>query len=129
MTLFFASCDCAGKYSSASKHVPGCPMDSSCHFCGQKPFLCRMMGKCSGIVKTGTFISKCEQARINMKGQLSNKLKDLLAKLNLLINLGHVSEVLQKKIDALKAAFSIRQLDPESLESAEKFCCIFGGSM
>lgn len=55
-----------------------------------------------------------------MKGQLSNKLKDLLAKLNLLINLGHVSEVLQKKIDALKADFSIRQLDPESLKSAEK---------
>lgn len=120
MTLFFASCDCAGKYSSAGKHVPGCPMDSSCHFCGQKPFLCRMMGKCGGIVKTGTFISKCEQARQNMKGQLSNKLKDLLAKLNLLINLGHVSEALQQKIDTLKAAFSKRQLDPESLESAEK---------
>jgi hypothetical protein len=55
-----------------------------------------------------------------MKGQLSNKLKDLLAKLNLLINLGHVSEALQEKIDTLKAAFSKRQLDPESLESAEK---------
>jgi hypothetical protein len=83
-----------------------------------------MMGKCGGIVKTGTFISKCEQARQNMKGQLSNKLKDLLAKLNLLINLGHVSECLQEKIDALKATFSAlcskNPLDPETLKSAEK---------
>lgn len=124
MTRFFASCDCAGKYSSAGKHVPGCPMDSSCHFCGQKPFLCRMMGKCGGIVKTGTFIGNCEQARQNMKDQLSNKLKDLSAKLNLLINLGHVSEDLQEKIDALKATFSAlcskKLLDPETLNSAEK---------
>ena len=120
MTLFFASCDCTGKYSSAGKHVSGCPMDSSCHFCGQKPFLCRMMGKCGGIVKTGKFIGKCEQERQNMKGQLSNRLKDLSAKLNLLINLGHVSEALQEKIESLKATFSKKQFDPESLESAEK---------
>jgi hypothetical protein len=99
-------------------------MDSSCHFCGQKPFLCGMMGKCGGIVKTGTFIVNCEQARQNMKAQLSNRLKDLLAKLNLLINLGHVSEALQEKIDELKATFntlcSKKLLDPETLKSAEK---------
>ena len=77
-----------------------------------------------GIVKTGTFIVNCEQARQNMKAQLSNKLKDLLAKLNLLINLGHVSEALQEKIEALKATFSAlcskKLLDPEILKSAEK---------
>jgi hypothetical protein len=83
-----------------------------------------MMGRCGGIVKTGTFISKCEQARQNMKGQLSNKLKDLLAKLNLLINLEHVSKSLQEKINALKANFNAicgkNPLDPETLKSAEK---------
>ena len=120
MTLFFASCDCAGKYSSAGKHVPGCPMDSSCYFCGQKPFLCRMMGKCGGIVKTSKIIGLREKGLQNMMDQLSKRLNDLSAKLNLLINLGHVSHDLQEKIDALKAAFSKRQLDPESLESAEK---------
>ena len=55
---------------------------------------------------------------------MSNKLKDLLAKLNLLINLGHVSEALQEKINALKAnfnaIFSKNLLDPETLKSAEQ---------
>jgi hypothetical protein len=120
MTLFFASCDCAGKYSSAGKHVPGCPMDSSCHFCGQKPFLCRMMGKCGGIAKLSKTFDLREQARKTMKDELTKQLNKIVQRLNLLINLGHVSEAFTKKIDALKAAFSKRQLDPKSLESAEK---------
>jgi len=77
MTLFFASCDCAREYSSAGKHVPGCPMDSSCHFCGQKPFLCRMMRKCCGIAKTSKTIILRDQALQNMKIQMSNKFNDL----------------------------------------------------
>ena len=74
--------------------------------------------------KNGTFIGECEQARQKMKVLLSNKLKDLSAKLNLLINLGHVSESLQEKIDELKATFNAlcgkKPLDPETLKSAEK---------
>jgi len=124
MTIFFASCDCAGKYSSAGKHVPSCPMDSNCNFCGQKPFLCRMMGKCGGIAKLSKTFDLREQARQTIKGDLKKKLNPLVAKLNLLINLGHVSESLQKKIDALKATFnalcSKNPLDPETLKSAEK---------
>jgi hypothetical protein len=120
MTLFFASCDCAGKYSSAGKHVPGCPMDSSCHFCGQKPFLCRMMGKCGGIAKLSKTFDLREQACKTIKGELTKQLNKIVQRLNLLINLGHVSEAFTEKIDALKAAFSKRQLDPKSLESAEK---------
>jgi len=124
MPLFFASCDCAGVYSSAGKHVPGCPMDSSCHFCGQKPFLCRMMGKCGGIAKISKTIDLREKARQTMKGQLAKKLQDLVPKLNLLINLGHVSDQLREKVDALKATFNASTfscpLDPETLKSAEK---------
>jgi hypothetical protein len=54
MTLFFSSCDCAREFKpfSSGKHLPGCLMDSNCFFCGQKPFFCRMMGKCAGIQKT-----------------------------------------------------------------------------
>ncbi len=124
MTLFFASCDCVGKYLSAGKHIPGCPMDSSCHFCGLQPRMCRMMGRCGGIAKISKTIDLREQARQKMKVQLSNKMKDLSAKLNILINLGHVSESLQEKIDALKATFNAlcgkKPLDPETLKSAEK---------
>jgi len=124
MTLFSASCDCARKYSSAGKHVPGCPMDSSCHFCGQKHFLCRMMGKCGGIAKVSKTFLLRDQALQNMKIQMSNRLNDLFAKFNLLVNLGHGSEALQEKIKALKATFnalcSKKLLDPETLNSAEK---------
>ena len=124
MTLFFASCDCAGKYSSAGKHIPGCPMDSSCHFCGLQPHMCRMMGRCGGIAKISKTIDLREQARQTIKGNLTKKLNELVPKLNLLINLGHVSESLQEKIDALKATFNAlcgkKPLDPETLKSAEK---------
>ena len=80
MPLFFASCDCAGVYSSAGKHVPGCPMDSSCHFCGQKSFLCLMMGKCHGIAKLSKTIDLREQARQTIKGNLTKKLTEFANK-------------------------------------------------
>jgi hypothetical protein len=121
MTLFFASCHCAGVYSSAGRHIPGCPMDSNCCFCGQKPFLCRMIGRCSGIAKVSKTFDLRDRALQNMMVQLSNKLKDLFAKFNLLVNLGHMSQDLKDRIDQLKYAFSKKlRLDPESLESAEK---------
>jgi hypothetical protein len=121
MTLFFASCYCAGVYSSAGRHIPGCPMDSNCCFCGQKPFLCRMMGKCSGIAKVSKTLVLRDRALQKMMGQLSNKLSEILAKLILLINMGQISQELVDRIDALKYAFSKKlRLDPESLESAEK---------
>lgn len=121
MTLFFVSCKCAGVYSSAGKHIPDCPMNSSCCFCGQKPFLCRMMRRCDGIAKVNkTFVLR-DEALQNMMEQLSNKLKDLFAKFNFLVNLGHMSQELKDGIDVLKYAFSKKlRLDPESLESAEK---------
>ena len=80
-----------------------------------------MMKSCDGIGKVNkTFVLR-DRALQTMMVQLSNKLKDLFAKFNLLVNLGHMSQDLKDRIDQLKYAFSKKlRLDPESLESAEK---------
>lgn len=123
MTLFFASCLCY-PWKQAGKHRYDCPMDSSCHFCGQKHFLCRMMGKCAKIKKENPTIISCDELREKIRGQLSNRLKDILKKFNLLTNMGHVNDSLQEKIDALKASFKAKfakpPLDPDNLKSAEE---------
>ena len=122
MTLFFASCLCPLRQSG--KHIPGCPMNSNCPFCGLSPRMCKMIGKCAGIAKTHPTFAKVDESRVAIKMQLANKFKDLIAKLNILINQDAVSESLQQKIDALKAAFnalvSKKPLLPTDLEEAEK---------
>jgi hypothetical protein len=82
------------------------------------------MGKCAGILKTHPTFAKAVEARAAMKMQLANKHKDLIAKLNILINQDAISETLQEKIDELKAVFntlvSKKSLIPTELEEAEK---------
>ena len=81
------------------------------------------MGKCVRIPKTAKLFVEADKMRNEIKIQLSNKYKNLIKKLNLLINHGAVSVVLQEKIDALKEAFdaivSRRPLTPSILEDAQ----------
>jgi hypothetical protein len=99
-------------------------MNSNCLFCEKSPKMCKLMGKCAGILKTHPTFAKADEARAAMKMQLANKHKDLIAKLNILINQDAISETLQEKIDELKAVFntlvSKKSLIPTELEEAEK---------
>jgi hypothetical protein len=83
-----------------------------------------MMRRCGGIVKLSKTFDSREKARQTIKCYLTENLNEVVLKLNLLINLGHVSRSLQKKIDALKETFNVlcskNPLDPETLKSAEK---------
>lgn len=122
MTLFFASCSCPLRQSG--KHIPGCPMNSNCSFCGLSPRMCKMIGRCAGIAKTHSTFKNVDKARADVKMQVANKFKDLIAELNILINQDTVNDGFQKKIDALKDAFnalvSKKHLLPTELEEAEK---------
>ena len=104
--------------------MPGCPMDSNCSFCGKSPQICKLMGKCAGIRKKHPNFKKIKKARDDSKMRLSNKFNDLIHQINCLINQDAISETLQEKIDALKAAFnalvSKKRLLPTELEEAEK---------
>jgi hypothetical protein len=95
MTLFFASCSCPLRQSG--KHIPGCPMNSNCSFCGLSPRMCKIFNKCAGIAKTGKFFVQADEKRNEIKIRLSNNLRDLNAYLNRLINQDAVSESLQQK--------------------------------
>ena len=121
MTLFFASCSCPLRQSG--KHIPGCPMDSNCSFCGLSPRMCKIFYKCAGIAKTGKFFVQADEKRYEIRMRLSNNFRDLIAYLNRLINQNAVSEQIQQKIEALKAAFntlvSKKPLLPTDLEEAE----------
>jgi hypothetical protein len=123
MTLFFASCSCQ-PWKRAGKHMPGCPMDSNCSFCEKSPQICKLMGECTGIRKKHRNFKKIKKARDDSKMRLSNKFNDLIHQINCLINQDAISETLQEKIDALKAAFnalvSKKRLLPTELEEAEK---------
>jgi len=123
MTLFFASCSCQ-PWKQAGRHTPGCPMDSRCSFCGLFPRMCQMIGKCGKIAKTSKIIVQADERRNEIKMRLSKYFIDLNAYLNRLINQGAISETLQQKIDALKAAFntlvSKKSLLPTELEEAER---------
>jgi hypothetical protein len=85
--------------------------------------MCEMMGKCVRIPKTAKLFVEADERRNEIMIQLSKKYKDLNKKLNLLINHGAVSVVLQGKIDALKEAFdaivSRRPLTPSILDDAQ----------
>lgn len=65
-----------------------------------------MIGKCAWIRKTHPTFAKADEARVAMKTLLENRFKDLIDKLECLINQDAVSESLQEKIEALKAAFN-----------------------
>ena len=121
MTLIFTKCGCPLMHTG--KHTPGCPMNSNCLFCERPPLMCQIMGKCVRIPKTAKLFVEADKMRNEIKIQLSNKYKNLIKKLNLLINHGAVSVVLQEKIDALKEAFdaivSRRPLTPSILEDAQ----------
>ena len=99
-------------------------MDFNCPFCGLSPLMCKIFKKCAGIAKTGRFFDQVVKSRNEIKMRLSDNLKDLNAYLNRLINQDGVSEQMQQKIDALKAAFnalvSKKRLLPTELEEAEK---------
>jgi hypothetical protein len=86
--------------------------------------MCKIFNNCAGIAKTGKFFVQVDESRNEIKMRLSNNLKDLNAYLNRLINQDGVSEQMQQKIDALKAAFnalvSKKPLLPSDLEAAEK---------
>jgi predicted nuclease with TOPRIM domain len=86
--------------------------------------MCKLIGKCAGIRKRHPNFAKVKKARDDSKNKLSNKYKDLLVLVNRLINQDAISETLQEKIDALKAAFnalvSKKRLLPTELEEAEK---------
>jgi hypothetical protein len=95
MTLFFASCDCAGKLkipSSSGKHLPGCPMDSNCSFCGQKQFFCNMMKRCFGIKKTGKFDEEKLEKRIDKMVLFNDEYNGFYTKLKVLINQGYLDK-------------------------------------
>jgi len=122
MTLFFASCSCPLRQSG--KHMPGCPMDSNCSFCGLSKRMCQMIDRCGKIAKTGKFFVQADEGRNEIKMRLSKKLMDLNAYLNRLINQDAVSEQMQQKIHALKdafnALFSKKSLLPTQLVEAER---------
>jgi hypothetical protein len=86
--------------------------------------MCKIFNKCARIAKTGKFFDQVDERRNEIKMRLSDNLKDLNAYLNRLINQDGVSEQMQQKIDALKAAFnalvSKKPLLPSDLEAAEK---------
>lgn len=121
MPLFFTTCECPCRQSG--KHIPGCPMNSNCLFCGLSPLMCRMMNRCGGIQKTAKIFADAHENCKTIKVKLSNKKKDLIKMLDRLINHGAVSEVLQEKIEALKEAFdaiiSRSQLVPSIIEDAQ----------
>lgn len=121
MPLFFTTCECPCRQSG--KHIPGCPMNSNCSFCGLSPLMCRMMNKCGGIRKTAKFFAAAHENCKTIKMKLSKKKEDLSIMLNRLINHGAVSDVLEEKIDALKKAFdaiiSRSPLIPSIIEDAQ----------
>jgi hypothetical protein len=46
---FYSFCDCSTFFNGDNtKHKPGCPMDRSCRYCGQIPWLCEMLRTCRG---------------------------------------------------------------------------------
>lgn len=121
MTLIFTKCDC--RLMHTGKHTPGCPMNSNCLFCERPILMCEMMGKCVRIPKTAILFVEADKRRNEIMIQLSKKYINLIKKLNLLINHGAVSVILQGKIDALKEAFdaivSRRPLTPSILDDAQ----------
>ena len=82
-----------------------------------------MIGRCGKIAKTGKFFVQADEKRYEIRMRLSNNFRDLIAYLNRLINQNAVSEQIQQKIEALKAAFntlvSKKPLLPTDLEEAE----------
>ena len=114
MTLFFASCDCAGKLklSSSGKHLAGCPMDTNCIYCGQKPFLCRMMAKCAGIQKTGKHTQAKEDGLMQKKLEILEVFKKLGDELKRFFGWSPFSGELIKRISELKHKFDVFKRKP-----------------
>lgn len=64
-TSFYQICDCSTFFNGDNtKHNPGCPMDQRCRYCGQMPWLCKMLRTCYGIFlkqKDRTSIEKLKE--------------------------------------------------------------------
>jgi hypothetical protein len=78
---FYASCDCSTFFGGDdTKHNPGCPMDSNCRYCGQKPFLCKMFRTCRKNFLKQKDQSAIDDLRSRMM-EISSKVRDLESKI------------------------------------------------
>lgn len=102
MTPHYSSCTCYkifGNYSN--KHLPDCPMDTNCSFCGKSPFFCKIFGKCGGIRKNRKIQDSKMEKRIDKIDAINKTYFEVRKKLQNLSNQGYLDKRSKEIIDSL----------------------------